>query len=49
MGQATSQTPALKRFKWADEQGAHFYMDNQRRWEGMVVEIQDIRAYGAEG
>ena len=28
--QATSQTPALKRFKWADDNGALFDMDNQR-------------------
>jgi enoyl-CoA hydratase/carnithine racemase len=40
--QATSQTPAIKRFKWADEQGAQFDMDNQRRWENMLVDIQDI-------
>jgi enoyl-CoA hydratase/carnithine racemase len=40
--QATSQTPALKRFKWADEQGAQFDMDNQRRWPEMLVDIQDV-------
>ena len=40
--QATSQTPALKRFKWADEQGAEFDMDNQRVWPDMLVKIQDI-------
>ncbi|MEL6949848.1 MAG: enoyl-CoA hydratase/isomerase family protein [Pseudomonadota bacterium] len=40
--QSTSQTPALKRFQWADDQGAQFDMDNQRRWEDMVVDIQDI-------
>ncbi len=40
--QATSQTPALKRFKWADEQGAQFDMDNQRAWPDMLVKIQDI-------
>jgi enoyl-CoA hydratase/carnithine racemase len=40
--QATSQTPALKRFKWADEQGAQFDMDNQRAWSDMLVKIQDI-------
>ena len=40
--QATSQTPGLKRFKWADEQGAQFDMNNQRRWEDMLVDIQSI-------
>ena len=40
--QATSQTPALKRFKWADEQGAQFDMNNQRRWEDMLVDIQSV-------
>jgi enoyl-CoA hydratase/carnithine racemase len=40
--QATSQTPALRRFKWADEQGAQFDMDNQRAWPDMLVKIQEI-------
>ncbi len=40
--QATSQTPALKRFKWADEQGAQFDMDNQRAWPDMLVINQEI-------
>jgi enoyl-CoA hydratase/carnithine racemase len=40
--QATSQTPALKRFKWADEQGAQFDMDNQRAWPDMLIKIQEI-------
>ena len=40
--QATSQTPALERFKWADEQGAQFDMDNQRAWPDMLVRIQEI-------
>ena len=40
--QATSQTPALKRFKWADEQGAQFDMDNQRAWPDMLVKVQEI-------
>jgi len=40
--QATSQTPALKRFKWADEQGAQFDMDNQRAWPDMLVKIQEV-------
>ncbi len=41
--QATSQTPALKRFKWADEQGAQFDMENQRIWPDMLVNIQDVK------
>ncbi|MCL6417130.1 enoyl-CoA hydratase/isomerase family protein [Aestuariirhabdus sp. Z084] len=41
--QATSQTPALKRFKWADEQGAQFDMKNQHIWPDMLVSIQDIK------
>jgi enoyl-CoA hydratase/carnithine racemase len=40
--QATSQTPALKRFQWADEQGAQFDLGNQRAWPDMLVKIQDI-------
>lgn len=40
--QATSQTPALKRFEWADEQGAQFDMDNQRAWPDMLVKVQEI-------
>lgn len=40
--QATSQTPALQRFRWADEQGAQFDMDNQRAWPDMLVTIQGI-------
>jgi len=40
--QATSQTPALKRFKWADEQGAQFDMDNQRNWPDMLVQVQGV-------
>ncbi len=40
--QATSQTPALKRFAWADENGAQFDMDNQRTWENLAVGVQDV-------
>ena len=40
--QATSKTPAIKRFKWADEQGAQFDMNNQRVWPDMLVKVQDI-------
>ncbi|MEM7468399.1 MAG: enoyl-CoA hydratase/isomerase family protein [Pseudomonadota bacterium] len=40
--QATSQTAALKRFEWADEHGAQFEMDNQRRWPSMLIDIQEV-------
>lgn len=40
--QATSKTSALTRFTWADEQGAQFDMDNQRNWENMVMDIQEV-------
>ena len=40
--QATSQTPALKRFAWADENGAQFDMNNQRAWNDLVVNVQDV-------
>ena len=41
--QATSQTPALKRFQWADDNEAQFDMDNQRAWEELVVGVQEIQ------
>ena len=41
--QATSQTPALKRFKWADENGAQFDVNNQRNWEEILVGVQDVK------
>ena len=40
--QATSQTPALKRFKWANDNGAQFDMNNQRNWNQLVLDIQEI-------
>lgn len=40
--QATSKTPAIMRFRWADEQGAQFDMQNQRNWETMVIDIQQV-------
>ena len=40
--QATSRTPAIRRFQWANDQGAQFDMNNQRRWEDMLVEIQEV-------
>ncbi|BDM81433.1 enoyl-CoA hydratase [Acaryochloris marina MBIC10699] len=41
--QATSQTPALKRFTWADENGAQFDMNNQHNWQEMVISVQEIQ------
>jgi len=41
--QATSKTPAIKRFTWADEQGAQFDLNNQRNWPEMVMQVQDIQ------
>ncbi|MEM7603644.1 MAG: enoyl-CoA hydratase/isomerase family protein, partial [Verrucomicrobiota bacterium] len=40
--QATSQTPAIKRFKIADEKGMQLDMENQRNWEDLVVAVQEI-------
>ncbi|MEM9357189.1 MAG: enoyl-CoA hydratase/isomerase family protein [Pseudomonadota bacterium] len=40
--QATSQTPALKRFAWADDAGAQFEMQNQHAWNDLVVTVQDV-------
>ena len=40
--QATSQTPAIKRFTIADEKGMQLDMENQRNWEDLVVAAQDI-------
>ena len=40
--QATSRTPAIERFQWANDQRAQFDMDNQRRWEDMLLEIQEV-------
>ena len=41
--QATSQTPALKRFTWADDNEAQFDMNNQRNWDELVVNVQEIQ------
>lgn len=41
--QATSKTAAIKRFVWADEQGAQFDMNNQHQWEDMVMQVQSIQ------
>ncbi|QIZ75796.1 enoyl-CoA hydratase/isomerase family protein [Ferrimonas lipolytica] len=40
--QATSHTPAVKRFKWADDEGAQYTLENQKNWEQLVVNIQDV-------
>ncbi|MDF1837818.1 MAG: enoyl-CoA hydratase/isomerase family protein [Planctomycetota bacterium] len=40
--QATSKTPAIKRFKTADEGGLQFDMANQRNWSNMVLDVQEI-------
>lgn len=41
--QATSKTPAVKRFTIADEQGLEHDMENQRNWEKLVMDVQDIQ------
>ncbi|MEZ8223092.1 enoyl-CoA hydratase/isomerase family protein [Vibrio splendidus] len=41
--QATSKTPAVKRFQIADEQGLEHDMGNQRNWETLVMNVQDIK------
>jgi len=40
--QATSKTPALKRFRIADEQGLEHDIENQRKWGELVMDVQDI-------
>ena len=40
--QATSKTPALKRFTLADEQGLEHDLENQRNWNHLVMQVQDI-------
>lgn len=39
LADATSQTPALKRFAWADENGAQF----ERGWQEVVISVQEIQ------
>jgi enoyl-CoA hydratase/carnithine racemase len=41
--QATSQTPAIKRFTIADEKDMQRDMDNQRNWNGLVEQVQEIQ------
>ncbi|MEM9702273.1 MAG: enoyl-CoA hydratase/isomerase family protein, partial [Planctomycetota bacterium] len=38
--QAASQTPAVARFRAADEQKLQFDLENQRNWERLVVAVQ---------
>lgn len=40
--QATSKTPAIKRFVTADEQGLEHDIENQRKWSDLVMDVQDI-------
>lgn len=40
--QATSTTPALERFRQADEQGLEHDIENQRNWNELVMKVQDI-------
>ncbi|MEM7765038.1 MAG: enoyl-CoA hydratase/isomerase family protein [Pseudomonadota bacterium] len=40
--QATSKTPALKRFRIADEQGLEHDIENQRNWNDLVMQVQEI-------
>ncbi len=41
--QATSQTPAIKRFSVADEKGFENDIENQRNWNDAVIGIQEIK------
>ncbi|MEM9598786.1 MAG: enoyl-CoA hydratase/isomerase family protein [Acidobacteriota bacterium] len=40
--QATSKTPAIQRFTVADEKGMEHDMENQRNWNDLVMQVQDI-------
>ena len=41
--QATSKTPAIKRFAIADEKGLEHDMENQRNWNDLVMQVQEIQ------
>ncbi len=41
--QATSSTPAVKRFAIADEKGMEHDMENQRNWNDLVMQVQEIQ------
>ena len=40
--QATSKTPAVKRFAIADEQALEHDIENQRNWPDLVMKVQEI-------
>ena len=40
--QATSKTPAVKRFGVADEKEMQLDLENQRNWNDLVINVQDI-------
>ena len=40
--QATSKTPAIKRFTVADDNGVEHSVENQRNWNEIVMQVQDI-------
>lgn len=40
--QATSKTPAIKRFTIADEKGMQYDLENQRHWNELVMGVQEI-------
>ena len=40
--QATSKTPAIKRFTIADEKGMEHGLENQRNWNELVMQVQEI-------
>ncbi|MEM9555402.1 MAG: enoyl-CoA hydratase/isomerase family protein [Acidobacteriota bacterium] len=40
--QATSKTPAVKRFTIADEKGMEHDLENQRNWNELVMQVQEI-------
>lgn len=40
--QATSKTPAIKRFTEADEKGLEHDIENQRNWNDLVMAVQQI-------
>ena len=40
--QATSKTPAIKRFQVANDKGMQNDLENQRNWEQLVINVQEI-------
>ncbi|MEM1027026.1 MAG: enoyl-CoA hydratase/isomerase family protein [Planctomycetota bacterium] len=41
--QATSKTPAVKRFQIADDKGLEHEIENQRNWNELVMGVQEIQ------